>query len=50
MELRDTEVKSTKIRGLPRYQSTLTRELMLDIIYRISEVNTKGGVSVYEND
>ena len=32
----------------PRYQSTLTNELMLDIMYKISGVNTNGGVCVYE--
>ena len=36
--------------GLPRNQSTLTRELMLAIMYRISGVNTKGGVSVCGNE
>jgi hypothetical protein len=39
-----------KNQDLPRNQSTFTRVLMLDIIYRISGVNTKGGVCVYEND
>jgi hypothetical protein len=34
----------------PRNQSTLTRVLMLAIMYRISGVNTKGGVCVYRND
>jgi len=33
--------------GLPRNQSTLTKLLMLAIMYRISGVNTKGGVCVY---
>jgi len=32
----------------PRNQSTLTNELMLDIMYKISGVNTNGGVSVYK--
>lgn len=36
--------------GSPRYQSTLTRELMLAIMYRISGVKTKGGVCVYRSD
>ena len=34
---------------VPRNQSTLTRVLMLAIMYRISGVNTKGGVCVYGN-
>ena len=32
----------------PRNQSTLTNELMLDIMYKISGVNTNGGVCVYK--
>ena len=43
---RQSHFKASLMEDQPRNQSTLTNELMLDIMYKISWVNTSGGVCV----